>query len=215
MKARAPISIKLIAAHEPEESTERQSHLPRSKKPRVEEPEILRTHKVRVFPDAAQRVLIHKWYGGARYKYIKCVALSNAYWADGKKFPDLTGLNRLFANATSTLVAEQPWSSTDVPLEVSAVDELWIARSVNLNVIKRKPWSASRKLSFVSAVRRVKSLCCIGLQMASLDVARFVALICNIMFSSLYESQTPRRRTSNMRVAERGALVSHEGVRRH
>ena len=63
MKARAPISIKLIAAHEPEESTERQSHLPRSKKPRVEEEEILRTCKVRVFPDAAQRVLICKWYG--------------------------------------------------------------------------------------------------------------------------------------------------------
>jgi len=58
--ARTPISSKLLAAGELEESTGRESHLPHTKKPRVNEPEILPTRKVRVFPDAAQREQIRK-----------------------------------------------------------------------------------------------------------------------------------------------------------
>jgi len=33
--------------------------------------------------------------------FNKCVALSKTYCVDGKNFSDLTGLNRLFANASS------------------------------------------------------------------------------------------------------------------
>ena len=91
------------------------------------------TGKVRVFPDTV-------------YIYNKCVVLCKAYWADGSKFPDLSGLHHLFANASLTLVADQPWLDTDTPLQVRtlAMEEFWTARSVNIKVVKEKPLALLR-----------------------------------------------------------------------
>jgi len=79
-------------------------------------------------------------------------------------------LNRLFANATSTLVAEQPWLGTDVPLEVrrSAVEELWIARSVNLKVIQKKNRERARgtpAATFTMNYRRVSDTQAVSLKL--------------------------------------------------
>ena len=106
--------------------------IPTKKTPKKEKPPAAKAHRIRLYPNTAQKQKLMAWFGVVRWTYNKCVAAIQQQTVS----PNRKALRQLALNKSS-LEAKYPWALR-VPYDVRDAGMIDVLKAIKSNRAKKK-----------------------------------------------------------------------------